>query len=145
MHFCTNSSNRQQQQAIHFESNGRVRFSLRNFIFLVEIIDIASTSNLISSPPRWISDLTRNIIFEHDEYQTPPHGGLNSDMIEAMELMIVAKTIPLIIQLNDIKRELNLMRMTINSLVEQVNETNDVDVVLSKLNFHIQRPAVDGN
>lgn len=66
-------------------------------------------------------------------------------MIEAMELMIVAKTIPLIIQLNDIKRELNLMRMTINSLVEQVNETNDVDVVLSKLNFHIQRPAVDGN
>lgn len=94
-----------------------------------ESIGIASSSNSssrsITSPPKWMSEMTKNDSFVHGEHPSFYHGDLSSDMIEAMELLVESKTIPLIIQLNDIKRELNLMRMTLNSLVEQFNETND--------------------
>lgn len=44
-------------------------------------------------------------------------------MIEAMEILVEAKMIPIVVQLNDLKKEINLMRMTLNTLVEQVNES----------------------
>lgn len=47
------------------------------------------------------------------------------DSIEVLELIVEAQTIPIIAQFNDTKMELALMRMTLNSLVEEVSDIRD--------------------
>lgn len=96
-----------------------------NVQVLNETIGIPSTSHELRTPPSFINQNELNF------------GNINltPDMIEAIELLVEAKTIPIIVQLNDMKRELSLMRMSINTIVEELTEEVFTS---SKKNAHVR-------
>lgn len=81
----------------------------------------------MSSPPKWMAESTRNVSFQHTTTPNYFPKILSTEKIEAMNLLVESKIIPLIIQLNDMKRGLDLMRVTLNSLVEEINEKQNHD------------------
>lgn len=97
----------------------------KNTSSTIDNIGNPSTSKLTlaSTPPKWISETTNNVSFDSQEMPSFLKPEITQEMVEAMEILVEAKTIPLIIQLNDPKKEIYPMRLTLNSLVEQVNET----------------------
>lgn len=82
-------------------------------------------TNPKQSPPKCFDDTIANITFINEQKVNFGKFELTPDTIEALELLVEAQTIPIVLQLNDIKKELALLKMTLNSLVEEVADLRD--------------------